>query len=139
MEYYCANKDVLTFPWGNGLRMEQAEQYWEEKKFPDGSDFYDYEHGETGARVFKVQHPEFELWSYGIHASSGVTCADCHMPYERVEAPRVLTADVVESPHCLLLQLEDFAELIVGHSGGLGLEDGVEHVGHRRSRSIHQR
>ena len=97
VEYYCANKDVLTFPWGNGLRMEQAEQYWEEKKFPDGSDFYDYEHGETGARVFKVQHPEFELWSYGIHASSGVTCADCHMPYERVGAMK-LSSHNVASP-----------------------------------------
>ena len=97
VEYYCANKDVLTFPWGNGLRMEQAEQFWEDKKFPDGTDFYDYVHGETGAPVFKVQHPEFELWSYGIHARSGVTCADCHMPYERKGAMK-LSSHNVRSP-----------------------------------------
>ncbi len=94
VEYYCANKDILTFPWGNGLRMEQLEKFWEEKKFPDGSNFYDYKHGETGAPVFKVQHPEFELWSYGIHARSGVSCADCHMPYERQGAMKLSSHDV---------------------------------------------
>jgi len=94
VEYYCANKDVLTFPWGNGLRMEELEQYWEEKVFPDGSDFYDYLHGETGAPIFKVQHPEFELWSSGIHARSGVSCADCHMPYERQGAAKLSNHEV---------------------------------------------
>ena len=94
VEYYCANKDVLTFPWGNGLKAEQLEQYWEEKVFPDGGEFYDYKHGETGAPIFKVQHPEFELWSQGIHARSGVTCSDCHMPYERVGAKKLSSHDV---------------------------------------------
>ena len=97
VDYYCANKDVLTYPWGNGLRMEQAERFWDEKKFPDGSDFYDYQHGETGAKVYKVQHPEFELWSQGIHARSGVSCADCHMPYQR-EGAMKLSSHNVQSP-----------------------------------------
>jgi len=97
VEYYCANKDVLEFPWGNGLKMEQLEQHWEDKEFPDGSDFYDWTHKETGAKVFKVQHPEFELWSQGIHARSGVSCADCHMPYEKQGATKV-SNHRVESP-----------------------------------------
>lgn len=97
VEYYCANKDTLEFPWGNGLKMEQAEAHWNAKKFPDGSDFYDYTHGETGAKVLKVQHPEFELWSQGIHARSGVSCADCHMPYEREGAMKVSNHNV-QSP-----------------------------------------
>ena len=29
------------------------------------------------------------MWSQGIHARSGVACADCHMPYERVGAQKV--------------------------------------------------
>ena len=33
--------------------------------------------------MLKAQHPEFEMWSQGIHARSGVACADCHMPYKR--------------------------------------------------------
>jgi nitrite reductase (cytochrome c-552) len=36
-----------------------------------------------------VLHPEFELWSQGIHARSGVACADCHMPYMRDGATKV--------------------------------------------------
>ncbi len=97
VEYYCANKDTLEFPWGKGLKMEQLEAHWDEKTFPDGSAFYDYKHGETGAEVLKVQHPEFELWSQGIHARSGVSCADCHMPYERDGAMKVSSHNV-QSP-----------------------------------------
>jgi nitrite reductase (cytochrome c-552) len=94
VEYYCANKMTLTFPWGNGLKMEQLERFWDEQQFPDGESFYDYKHGETGAPVYKVQHPEFELWSQGIHARSGVSCSDCHMPYERVGAMKISTHNV---------------------------------------------
>jgi nitrite reductase (cytochrome c-552) len=39
--------------------------------------------------VLKAQHPEFETWSQGIHARSGVACADCHMPYLREGAIKV--------------------------------------------------
>lgn len=97
VEYYCAPKDTLEFPWAKGLRVEDLEEHWEAKKFPDGSDFFDYKHGETGAPIFKAQHPEFELWSQGIHAQSGVSCADCHMPYERQGAAKVSSHNV-QSP-----------------------------------------
>ena len=40
-------------------------------------------------QVLKAQHPEFEMWSQGIHARAGVACADCHMPYKRVGALKV--------------------------------------------------
>ncbi len=81
VEYYCGPKSTLTFPWANGLKMEDAERTWEETKFGEDEPFMDFVHGETGAATFKVQHPEFELWSQGVHARSGVSCADCHMPY----------------------------------------------------------
>jgi len=89
VEYYCSSKMPLTFPWGKGLRASDTEQFWNETKFPDGEQFFDYKHAETGARVLKAQHPEFELWSQGIHARSGVACADCHMPYQREGASKV--------------------------------------------------
>jgi nitrite reductase (cytochrome c-552) len=41
--------------------------------------------------MYKAQHPEFELWSQGVHARAGVSCADCHMPYERAGAAKVST------------------------------------------------
>src|SRR5262249_28767155 len=39
--------------------------------------------------ILKAQHPEFETWSQGTHARSGVACADCHMPYKREGAIKV--------------------------------------------------
>jgi len=97
VEYYCANRDTLEFPWGRGLRVEQIEAHWDNKRFPDGERFYDYKHGETGAELLKAQHPEFELWSQGVHARSGVSCADCHMPYERDGAMKVSSHNI-QSP-----------------------------------------
>jgi nitrite reductase (cytochrome c-552) len=89
VEYYCSSGMKLTFPWANGLTADQTESFWDQTTFADGSAFYDFAHAETGARVLKAQHPEFELWSQGIHARSGVSCADCHMPYMRQGATKV--------------------------------------------------
>ena len=116
VEYYCANRQTLTFPWAYGLTADDEERFWEDEVFPDGTPFYDYLHGETGAPVFKVQHPEFELWSQGIHAASGVSCADCHMPYERRGAMKV-SNHTVASPlgrvnsACQQCHSQDAAEL----------------------------
>lgn len=89
VEYYCSSKMPLTFPWAKGLRVEDEEAFWDSTTFPDGHRFFDYTHAETGAEILKAQHPEFELWSQGIHARSGVSCADCHMPYVRDGAEKV--------------------------------------------------
>jgi len=89
VEYYCGPKTTLFYPWGNGLKVEEIEKYYDQLKFPDGHKFFDYKHAETGAEVLKAQHPEFEMWSQGIHARSGVSCADCHMPYMREGATKV--------------------------------------------------
>lgn len=89
VEYYCGPKETLRFPWNNGLRADDIEKTWDEHTFPDGEQFYDLVHEETGARVLKAQHPEFETWSQGVHARAGVACADCHMPYVREGAMKV--------------------------------------------------
>ncbi len=89
VEYYCSSGFKLTFPWGKGLTAENAEQFWNETKLPKGERFFDYRHKETGAQILKAQHPEFELWSQGLHARSNVACADCHMPYMRDGASKV--------------------------------------------------
>jgi nitrite reductase (cytochrome c-552) len=89
VEYYCAPKVTMFFPWANGLKVEQIEKTYDDFRFPDGQRFYDFKHAETGAEVIKAQHPEFELWSQGVHARSGVACADCHMPYTRQGAMKV--------------------------------------------------
>lgn len=81
--YFKGDMKVVTYPWHKGLRVEQIESYYDEQRFTD------YVHGETGAPILKAQHPEFELWNQGIHARSGVSCADCHMPYQREGAVKV--------------------------------------------------
>lgn len=89
VEYYCGTKMTLTFPWGKGLKADDIEAYWDQTVFPDGTAFSDYTHQESGAPILKAQHPEFELWSQGVHARSGVSCADCHMPYMREGATKI--------------------------------------------------
>ena len=84
VEYYFRKPDkVVTYPWAKGLKVEEIEAYY------DSVGFSDWTHAETGAPVLKAQHPEFEMWSQGIHARSGVACADCHMPYMREGAMKV--------------------------------------------------
>ncbi len=84
VEYYFRGPEKrLTYPWAKGLKIENILAYYDE------SGFKDWTHAETGAPMLKAQHPEFELWSQGIHARSGVACADCHMPYTRVGALKI--------------------------------------------------
>ena len=92
VEYYFKGKEKrLTYPWAKGLKVENILAYYDEEKFAD------WTHKETGARALKAQHPEFEVWNQGVHARSGVTCPDCHMPYERTGALKI-TNHHVQSP-----------------------------------------
>ena len=50
-------------------------------RYYDGLEYYDYIHPLSKAPILKAQHPDFELFSQGIHGQRGVSCADCHMPY----------------------------------------------------------
>lgn len=58
-------------------------------EYYDEIDFADWTHAITGARMLKAQHPEFEMFSQGVHHAAGVACADCHMPYERQGSMKV--------------------------------------------------
>lgn len=90
VEYYFKGTEKrLTYPWAKGLKVDDIMAYYDEVKGVDGKPFKDWLHAESGAPVLKAQHPEFEMWSQGIHSRSGVACADCHMPYERVGAHKV--------------------------------------------------
>ncbi len=84
VEYYFKGPEKrLTYPWHKGLKVENIYAYYEEVGFKD------WTHARTGAPTLKAQHPEFEMWNQGIHARSGVACADCHMPYTRVGALKI--------------------------------------------------
>ncbi len=80
VEYYF-NKDIvdgvpyLKFPWDNGMTVDAAAEYY------DDMGFSDWTHKLSRAPMLKAQHPGYEIYLTGTHASRGVSCADCHMPY----------------------------------------------------------
>lgn len=81
--YFKGDEKRLTYPWMKGFKADDILAYYDETGWKD------WVHAETGAPMLKAQHPEFELWNQGIHARSGVACADCHMPYMRVGALKI--------------------------------------------------
>ena len=84
VEYYFRGPEKrLVYPWGRGLSVDS------ELAFEDADQKVDWTHALTGAPVLKAQHPEFEMWSQGVHARAGVACADCHMPYMREGAQKI--------------------------------------------------
>jgi nitrite reductase (cytochrome c-552) len=81
--YFRGDRKTVVFPWSKGTSIENIEAYYDEAKFSD------WTHPDTNTPMIKMQHPDFELFSSGVHARSGVSCADCHMPYTRVGAAKV--------------------------------------------------
>lgn len=81
--YFRGAEKRLFFPWTKGLRFDQIAAFENEDKVAE------WTHKETGAPMKKARHPEFETWAQGIHARSGVACADCHMPYIRQGAMKI--------------------------------------------------
>ncbi|MCF8363028.1 MAG: ammonia-forming cytochrome c nitrite reductase [Prolixibacteraceae bacterium] len=96
VEYYF-NKEryegvpYLTFPWDKGQSAEEMEKYYDEMEFVD------WTHQLSKAPMLKAQHPGYEIYSTGVHASRGVSCADCHMPYMS-EGGQKFTDHHIQSP-----------------------------------------
>lgn len=75
VEYYLdpETKEVVL-PYEYGFETEDMLKYYDE------IDFADWEHPETGAKLLKAQHPEFETMMGSVHDAAGLSCIDCHMP-----------------------------------------------------------
>jgi len=94
VEYYFKKQDAaayLTFPWDGGFSVEKMEAYY------DSIQFSDWTHALSKAPMIKAQHPDFEVYMTGVHASRGVSCADCHMPY-MTEGGQKFTNHHISSP-----------------------------------------
>lgn len=77
VEYYFKGSGrYLTLPWDKGFSMENMEEYFDELGFAD------WTHALSRAPMIKAQHPDYELFRFGVHYDRGVSCADCHMPYK---------------------------------------------------------
>jgi len=116
VEYYfnkniAEGVDYLVFPWKNGLTVEEIEKYYDEIEFSD------WVHALSRAPMLKAQHPDYEIYMTGIHASRGVSCADCHMPFIS-EGGQKFTDHHIQSPlnnvanSCQVCHREETARLI---------------------------
>lgn len=89
----------LIYPWsywkkGTPFRIEMFDDHYEAVRSVFDKD---WPHKATKAPMLKIQHPEYELYSGGVHAANGVSCADCHMPYIR-KGSKKMTNHNVTSP-----------------------------------------
>jgi len=91
VEYYFKGGNYLTFPWDQGTSPEQMEAYYDQYAFAD------WTHAVSKTPMVKMQHPDYEVYSTGIHAYRDVACADCHMPY-RTEGGAKFTDHHLQSP-----------------------------------------
>lgn len=92
--YFQPGTNELVFPWATWpkdtpFEIEMFDEYFDGLQAIPNAFRRDWVHTETGAQMLKMQHPEAELYSAGIHARSGVGCADCHMPFKREGAIKV--------------------------------------------------
>ena len=84
VEYHFQGPEKrLVYPWSKGLTADSILAFY------DSTGHKDWTHARSGAPVLKAQHPEFEMYNQGVHARSGVACADCHMAYTRVGAMKI--------------------------------------------------
>jgi len=98
VEYYFTHKDngpaaKPVFPWDKGMSPEDMYQYYTSHgaKGADGKpgQFVDWVHAASKVPMIKMQHPEYETWIDGPHGAAGVSCADCHMQYQRVDGKKM--------------------------------------------------
>lgn len=73
--YFKKGTKETTFPWGEGLKVDQAYNYYQKQNYSE------WEHPIVKTGLVKARHPDYEYFQGSTHQSAGVACADCHMPY----------------------------------------------------------
>ncbi|QOY38522.2 ammonia-forming cytochrome c nitrite reductase subunit c552 [Anaerobacillus isosaccharinicus] len=133
VEYYFEpEKKEVTFPWDKGLRVEDMYEYYETIAIDQGFDA-DWTHQISGTPSLKSQHPEFELSSYGTHGNAGVSCSDCHMPYQRVDGKKKISSHRWGSP---LKTVEESCRSCHADKSATYLKDRVEDIQDRHVEAL---
>jgi nitrite reductase (cytochrome c-552) len=92
VEYHFKGPDkYLKLPWDFGLKVEDFAKYYET------SGFSDWTNAISGAKMIKMQHPDYEVFQQSLHGKRGVSCADCHMPSKTMNGKEV-TDHQIQSP-----------------------------------------
>jgi nitrite reductase (cytochrome c-552) len=76
----------VVSPWDRGLGPEEMYAFYASRPFGFEKD---YVQPDSGVALVKARHPDYELYSSGVHASAGVSCVDCHMPLVSAGGARV--------------------------------------------------
>jgi nitrite reductase (cytochrome c-552) len=95
--HFAASNSEVTFPWNNGFKPEEIYEYYEKIAKEKGFE-KDFVHNVSGTPIIKAQHPDFETHMEGPHGKAGVSCADCHMPYERSDDKKKISSHWWKSP-----------------------------------------
>ncbi len=107
VEYYFSEPEhgpnkKPVFPWDSGMDPDEIYDYYNNKgKKKEGGgfgQFTDWVHPVSKTSMLKAQHPEYESWYNGPHGAAGVTCADCHMPYMRLDGKKKVSSHLWTSP-----------------------------------------
>lgn len=107
VEYYFQDKKhgpaaKPVFPWDKGKNPEEVYEYYKDKGSTERAgfeeNFIDWTHAVSDAPMLKMQHPEYETWYDGPHGAAGVSCADCHMPYRRMDGKKKISSHHWTSP-----------------------------------------
>ncbi|MDF2557274.1 MAG: nitrite reductase [Bacillales bacterium] len=96
--FFKAETNVVTFPWKDGLSAEAMYGYYDKERANPTSFQKDYISNISGAPILKAQHPDYENYTQGTHAKAGVSCADCHMQYERMDNGKKISSHQWTSP-----------------------------------------
>ncbi|MDR3363285.1 MAG: ammonia-forming cytochrome c nitrite reductase subunit c552 [Desulfovibrio sp.] len=97
-EYYFQHADngpaaKPVFPWDDGFDPEDMYRYYSGHGKKDAAGkpgpFVDFVHAVSKAPIIKMQHPEYEMFQDSPHGAAGVSCADCHMQYQREDGKKV--------------------------------------------------
>lgn len=95
--HFDAGNSEVTFPWNNGNKAEDMYEYYSTTAKENGF-MQDWVHNVSGTPMVKAQHPDYETHIEGPHGQAGVTCADCHMPYERTDGKKKISSHWWKSP-----------------------------------------
>jgi len=107
VEYYFQDKNLgpaakPIFPWDLGKNPEFVYEYYKNKGSTtrEGfeANFIDWTQPVSDTPMLKMQHPEYEMWHDGTHGAAGVACADCHMPYRRLDGKKKVSSHRWTSP-----------------------------------------
>ena len=107
VEYYFEHEEIGVaakpkFPWDQGKNPEDIYEYKKGFGITDREGFegwfIDWTHPVSDTPMIKTQHPEYEMWHDSTHGAAGVACADCHMPYTRMDGKKKISSHFQTSP-----------------------------------------